>query len=147
MAKKKKGGKKKGKKEAAPPPEVCTQHVECGGVMHQLPSHTALSLQAVNTHTTPCLHLCVQPPSEFDNMDIEALKEQIADYRNKVEVAQLDRNQVQLDRVWHLQPVLLLTGHTCLLHSPPSFVGFHVVRLFICLPPLSILPGHHPNVL
>lgn len=37
-------------------------------------------------------------PSEFDTMDIETLRERIADLKNKLEVAQLDRNQVQLDR-------------------------------------------------
>ena len=37
-------------------------------------------------------------PTEFDTMDVETLKERIADLKNKLEVAQLDRNQVQLDR-------------------------------------------------
>jgi hypothetical protein len=38
-------------------------------------------------------------PSEFDALTIDALKAQIAELKPRVERAQLDRNQVQLDRV------------------------------------------------
>lgn len=38
-------------------------------------------------------------PSEFDGMTVEALRAQIAELKPRVERAQLDRNQVQLDRV------------------------------------------------
>lgn len=133
MAKKKKGGKKKGKKEAAPPPEVCTQHLLT--MLSHAPIAQPRGLVTCKrlTHTPPaCTY--VQPPSEFDNMDIEALKEQIADYRNKVEVAQLDRNQVQLDRVWHMQPVLLLTGPLT------SFLCWLPCRAPIYLP-TSLIPS------
>ena len=38
-------------------------------------------------------------PDEFDGMATEQLREQILDLKSRLERAQLDRNQVQLDRV------------------------------------------------
>jgi hypothetical protein len=38
-------------------------------------------------------------PSEFDDMTIDALRGQIAEFKTRVDRAQMDRNQVQLDRV------------------------------------------------
>ncbi len=38
-------------------------------------------------------------PSEFDDMTIDALRQQIAELRPRLDRAQMDRNQVQLDRV------------------------------------------------
>lgn len=41
-----------------------------------------------------------EPPSEFDTLPTEVLKERLVDLKAKLDRAQLDRNQVQLDRVW-----------------------------------------------
>ena len=52
-------------------------------------------------------------PSEFDDMTIDALRQQIAELKPRLDRAQMDRNQVQLDRVWCF-PCLLCGG------TPPA---------------------------
>ncbi len=55
-------------------------------------------------------------PSEFDDMTVDALKAQIAELKPRVERSQLDRNQVQLDRVRPLaclHPILASLSTFC----------------------------------
>lgn len=67
-------------------------------------------------------------PDEFDGMATEQLKEQILDLKSRLERAQLDRNQVQLDRVrgelsafsLFLLDLALVVG--CYLLVPRSFL-------------------------